>query len=157
MGQKPMKNPIFDVQSLHKFELPDREHCVYFLIRRGIVVYVGKTANLMQRISSHTQYSLKEFDEVRYTECQSALDAEMCEAANIIHHDPLYNGPSLDLKLSGMRGLEALVRGLKEKPRRKALRASIERFCENDEWLEFRGSIYCKPDAFEKAIARMGE
>lgn len=140
------------VSKLPAFEIPASKNYVYFLLSQGVVVYVGKTTNINQRILSHISKGEKSFDDVRFIVCASPVEAEQREVANIIHHDPVYNGPMLDLRLTGLRAMEGMVKQLDKKPRRKPLREKIKLIGNPDDWVEFRGALYCTPEIFEQAV-----
>jgi hypothetical protein len=65
-----------------------KSHCVYFLHLGAAVVYVGKSRNLLNRISSHTD---KEFDAFSFTECASESDAMALEFMEITRLNPILN------------------------------------------------------------------
>lgn len=68
---------------------------IYFLIYKEVIVYIGKTANLTSRISTHIR-SGKAFDSVKYYEIDySALSSIETEEINT--YSPLYN-ERIDLK-----------------------------------------------------------
>lgn len=50
---------------VRRAELPDFPPCVYFLVRLGVVVYVGSSVNLAARIPGHRRAG-KVFDEIFY-------------------------------------------------------------------------------------------
>jgi hypothetical protein len=65
--------------------------CVYFLVRRGVIVYVGSTKSLGGRVGGHVA-SGKAFDEVVYVEVQDKHDRFRVETALIHVLRPRLNG-----------------------------------------------------------------
>lgn len=62
---------------------------VYFLLKDSIVVYVGRTSNLYQRLHRHKQF--KDFDYVRILECNSKIELYRTEREWIEIFDPELN------------------------------------------------------------------
>ncbi len=72
-------------------EAPAPIRAVYFLIRGGVIVYVGQTTHLIQRLISHENEGAKKYDAVRYwhlpTENLNVIERELVWRLN-----PEYNG-----------------------------------------------------------------
>lgn len=67
---------------------------LYFLVRSGSLVYIGKTVNHPKgRLDSHADRGLG-FDCVRWLPVDPCTDLELIEGALIRALDPEYNGPS---------------------------------------------------------------
>jgi len=87
------------IRALKTIEIPDPPvMAVYFLLLKGVVVYVGSTENLEQRVMSHfmsmrgaCQDSYKEFDEVRYIEMTDIEQAQIAEARFMLELVPSQN------------------------------------------------------------------
>lgn len=67
-----------------------RQTCVYFLILKNEVVYVGMTTQLSTRVGTHRGYG-KKFDRVLYIVCTDE-SAPKIERALIRHLRPVLNG-----------------------------------------------------------------
>lgn len=65
---------------------------IYFLFRDGIVVYIGKSDSLLQRIGTHQREKI--FDTVRFMAVSSKIQANL-ETALIKAFRPEYNGQKL--------------------------------------------------------------
>jgi hypothetical protein len=65
-----------------------RVPCVYFLVRDGVVVYVGKSVNLVKRLSKHLESKL--FDSVFYLPVTTE-DLDAAEKRFITRLNPIYN------------------------------------------------------------------
>lgn len=65
--------------------------CVYHLLRNGVVVYVGRSAQGMARVVSHIREQKKDFDSFRAYECATNEEAKYLEALEIWRFDPEYN------------------------------------------------------------------
>ena len=63
---------------------------VYFLYRKGTLVYVGESGNIFERIGKHIKEKLKDFDEFEYMELEEIERKEM-EAFLINIIRPEYN------------------------------------------------------------------
>ena len=63
---------------------------IYFLKQKDIVVYIGQSKNLLQRIGTHITEGKKIFDNIEIKECELSMLDEMEEAAISLHR-PLYN------------------------------------------------------------------
>lgn len=72
---------------LEEFSIEKRP-CVYFLVKDGDVVYVGRTASLVKRMKQHLH--TKEFDSVFYV-CVAEGDLETVEVEMITHLMPNLN------------------------------------------------------------------
>jgi hypothetical protein len=62
--------------------------CVYFLLRGGCVVYVGKTTQGLKRILAHADD--KVFDNIKLKKVPIE-ELDVTEAAYIAKYDPIYN------------------------------------------------------------------
>lgn len=62
--------------------------CVYFLLREGCVVYVGKTTQGLKRILAHADD--KVFDNIKLKKVPID-ELDVTEAAYIAKYDPIYN------------------------------------------------------------------
>jgi hypothetical protein len=86
---------------------------VYFLVRNGVVVYVGQTRHLLTRIGRHKGWGAKKFDRVLYIETDiSSLDH--VERSFIEQLDPIYNrtySPSRPRPLTGSVARRVAMRG----------------------------------------------
>lgn len=79
--------------------LPRAPGVYLFVDRRGEVLYVGKAANLRQRVRSYFSTDerrkvgalLRELHEIRYVPCAHALEAAVTEVRLIHRHQPRYN------------------------------------------------------------------
>lgn len=69
----------------------DDNSCVYFLVEREEVVYVGQTNNLHVRIRQHRRENSKTFDYVAYVSMAADI-AKATESALIRYLCPKYNG-----------------------------------------------------------------
>lgn len=69
--------------------------CVYLLIDKGKVVYVGKSKDLCSRLSTHAK--TKNFDEVKVIKLEDLKSQSLCENSLILKYKPKYN-KLLDLK-----------------------------------------------------------
>ena len=65
-------------------------YCVYSLINDGVVIYVGSSRNISDRLRSH-KYSDKVFDCVEIIECSGVADMFTTEAMLIIKFNPKHN------------------------------------------------------------------
>lgn len=67
---------------------------VYFLFKDGIIVYIGKSVNLISRVCEHFRSVIKDFDEYTYIQC-SHEELDYFERIFINKHKPKYNNDSL--------------------------------------------------------------
>ena len=96
---------------------------VYFLIREGVIVYVGKSVNVMARIAAH--YADKAFDSYTWVRCSRAKMAQL-ELDYIDLFMPEYNFQAKNYhsklavraSIEAMRHNEALSAEEKEQRRR---------------------------------------
>jgi hypothetical protein len=84
-------------ERLKRFAPREKISCVYFLSRKGEVVYVGQTCDLESRVNSHRQQ--KRFDEVCFFEPDGDR-VEHVEAALIKALRPPLNFSNFRLELS---------------------------------------------------------
>ncbi len=63
---------------------------IYHLKSNGVVVYVGQTKNIRNRIAQHLYNSDKEFDDIDFFEVDDELLND-AEAREIVHFKPKYN------------------------------------------------------------------
>lgn len=91
---------VFPFSAERRRALPGRPGVYRFVRRNGDVIYVGKAANVKQRVASHfssaraTERALEmltQVDEVRVTETESVLEAALLEVDEIKRLDPPYN------------------------------------------------------------------
>ena len=68
---------------------------IYFLLKRGAVVYIGQSANVFTRIGQHMRDAVKLFDAVSYIPCEAALLDSM-ETLLINVYKPPLNGRTGD-------------------------------------------------------------
>jgi len=64
---------------------------VYLLIRNGVVIYVGQTGNLRQRIKGHR---VRPFDDVKFTVCENRHHRRRLEIELTRIHNPEMRGKS---------------------------------------------------------------
>ena len=78
--------------NLHSTELTteDPQAGVYFLIRNGEVVYVGRSGNCMTRIGSHISERKKSFDSYMIYEAPQ-YECDSLEPLYILKFQPVYN------------------------------------------------------------------
>jgi hypothetical protein len=77
------------VESAKKMTFPVGEHpCIYFLVEKGRVVYVGQTWSIYARIGSHAKSKL--FDSVSMLNVHPD-EMNNLEAAYILKFNPVYN------------------------------------------------------------------
>jgi DNA polymerase-3 subunit epsilon len=81
-------------------KLPDTTGVYYFLNKKGKVIYVGKAVNIKKRISGHfsnnspnkqKQDFMREIFHLRYTECETELEAFTLETQEIKKLWPQFN------------------------------------------------------------------
>lgn len=63
---------------------------IYFLYRRGILVYIGQSTNIYERVNNHIKGKKKIFDSFSYFECPRSLLNEY-ESFLICYYCPEYN------------------------------------------------------------------
>ena len=63
---------------------------IYHLLLDGVVVYVGKTTSVINRLKSHKGQNEKKYDEVEFFSV-SGDDVDFTEFAEILEHQPIYN------------------------------------------------------------------
>ena len=80
---------LADSYGLRKLKYQSRTCCVYFLIKGNSVVYVGKTAHLLNRIKQHEQ--LKDFDSVYYIDRLNESESSRLESLFIRLLSPTSN------------------------------------------------------------------
>jgi hypothetical protein len=79
------------VRCVKRLRLSEQTATVYFLLRRGVVVYVGQSTALWPgRIIQHVDEGAKDFDEVWYLEVD-AVSALRVESRYIVEFNPEYN------------------------------------------------------------------
>lgn len=79
-----------------KDEMP---HCIYFLCLHGEVVYIGVAKLVLARSITHRNEGMN-FDEVRYIECGSPVEAFTDERRLIKKYQPVMNAQLYDGHLS---------------------------------------------------------
>jgi hypothetical protein len=79
---------IYDV-TLHEYRYKDCHLNVYFLVRRGKVVYVGQSAKLSRRVFEHRRD--KKFDSVWIISCSTEKEMDLKERHYIKKFNPFYN------------------------------------------------------------------
>lgn len=65
--------------------------CIYFLLDKGVVVYIGQTVNLRKRLPRHRK---KRYNAVRWILCPKELLLHY-ESRWIKRSKPKYNGPKI--------------------------------------------------------------
>ncbi|MDD4890378.1 MAG: hypothetical protein PHU85_10650 [Phycisphaerae bacterium] len=79
------------VNGLPRLHLPEVIRGVYFLMFRGVVVYVGQSSDIVSRIYSHYSEWCKRFDDVRYLQTDDKRLANDVELELIRTLKPKYN------------------------------------------------------------------
>lgn len=74
---------------IHKYS-ERRFFCVYRLIKEGVVVYVGSSGHLANRMHGHL-CSVKDFDFVEFDIIENRYDLPNAEAKQICEYNPKYN------------------------------------------------------------------
>lgn len=69
--------------------LVTHQPCAYRLLRNGVVIYIGSTANFLWRMAAHTQD--KTFDAVEWTPFKTIQEARVFERAEILRLLPRLN------------------------------------------------------------------
>lgn len=79
------------ILTIPKYFMPDDFHIagIYFLLRRGRVIYIGKTTNILGRIKQHS-HMRKLYDSVRLIPCHEMAMSKY-EKRWIIKFQPRYN------------------------------------------------------------------
>lgn len=72
------------------FRTPWRPHCIYFLILRDEIVYVGQSNDLPGRLADHRRQARIEFTRVKYLPCRRR-DAHRIESLWIRKLEPRFN------------------------------------------------------------------
>lgn len=68
---------------------------IYFLIRKGKIVYIGQSENLIGRIMSHYAIDSMKFDTVRFIQFDGhRYDRRRYETRLILYFKPKWNGVS---------------------------------------------------------------
>ncbi len=99
------------IPALREWSLREYHPCVYFLVRDGVVVYVGQSIALPGRIASHI--SNKDFDRVFYLEVPrehlNAIESAFIRALNpeLTGSSPMVPGAFVQRALQAL-GLESL-------------------------------------------------
>ena len=92
-----------DIPCLYESDNMAMSPCVYFLVDKGKVVYVGQTVNLNARLYEHVKY--KKFDRVFYTLVAQDKMIEI-ERQFILKLNPKYNNESFIKSRRRMLGQE---------------------------------------------------
>lgn len=71
------------------------KYCVYFLIKNGIVIYIGMTCNIQKRLADHGK---NKFDTYRSIACRNKGEAFMYEQRLIRYFKPILNAAPRDQK-----------------------------------------------------------
>lgn len=79
---------------------------IYFLIKGGQVVYIGKTENGISRIFAHKD---KDFDSYSFFNVPIS-DLDWVESVNIIYYQPIYNKQFTSSSFTGLVGLNEKCR-----------------------------------------------
>ena len=87
--------------NIKKIQIPQTSGCYYFLNKQGKIIYIGKAANLKNRVSSYWRKSaglsgakqemMKEIADIKCVETDSEIEALFLEANLIKKHQPKYN------------------------------------------------------------------
>ena len=78
----------FDEKNAIKFDYEYSRNCVYFLLEKNVVVYVGKTTNGIWRIKQHRHE--KTYDDIYIIKCNYE-DLNRLEDYYMIKYKPKYN------------------------------------------------------------------
>ncbi|MEA1963009.1 MAG: GIY-YIG nuclease family protein [Patescibacteria group bacterium] len=86
---------------IKKTQIPQTSGCYYFLNKQGKIIYIGKAANLKNRVFSYWRKSadlsgakqemIKEIADIKYIETGSEIEALLLESNLIKKHQPKYN------------------------------------------------------------------
>jgi excinuclease ABC subunit C len=92
---------LMTLDKIKKLEIPQKPGCYKFLSRSKKIIYIGKAANLKNRILSYWQKStshspakysmLKQVSQIDWLETDSEIEALLLEANLIKKHQPPYN------------------------------------------------------------------
>ena len=89
-----------DLNTLESFERPKKVMGIYFLLLDGVVVYVGKSGSVHQRIMSHVFiHKYKPFNEYRVLEVEHEDQLNKMESNFIKKYLPEYNNCMKSQKL----------------------------------------------------------
>lgn len=69
----------------------ERLHGIYYLIKDGVIVYVGQSINVYARIGAHIAAYEKDFDSYAFVSVPIE-DMNRIETEEILNHRPKYNG-----------------------------------------------------------------
>ncbi len=92
---KTPKKLLMEVKDIDGIEILDSrwldETFVYFLLKEGSPVYIGKSKNLMTRVKDHVRDPRKEFDQIAVKMVPEDIPPDIVESFYIQHFDPPYN------------------------------------------------------------------
>ncbi|MDD5291481.1 MAG: excinuclease ABC subunit UvrC [Patescibacteria group bacterium] len=90
-----------DINGIKKLNIPASPGCYQFLDKAGKIIYIGKAANLKNRVLSYWQKSadltpakeamLLEVKKIKWVETESEIEALLLEANLIKKHQPKFN------------------------------------------------------------------
>lgn len=86
-----MQNFVDDFQKTVIYVPPLRVRCVYGLLSKKKIVYIGSTVNFAKRISGHIARNDKKFDQYCFLKIPESVKIENVEAELIRIHQPMYN------------------------------------------------------------------
>ena len=92
---KTPKKLLMEVKDIDGIEILDTrwldETFVYFLLKEGSPVYIGKSKNLMSRLKDHVKDSKKEFDQIAVKMIPEDIPPDIVESFYIQHFEPTHN------------------------------------------------------------------
>ena len=91
-----IKSNDIDPFSFQKYSLNENMQCVYFLYQKEKLVYIGKTKDLLSRLSYHKKNKI--FDSYSFLKCETN-EIDVIERILINKFLPFYNVDSLTKKI----------------------------------------------------------
>lgn len=80
---------MFNEKNVKYFDLLHKKYFIYFLLKKGNVVYVGQTDNIINRVKIHKKN--KNFDNVAYFSTTNEKEVNYLENFYILKYSPYYN------------------------------------------------------------------
>jgi len=144
---------VADINNAIEYKVPfvdSESNFIYFLLNRGVVVYVGKTKCVVSRINQHLKE--KEFDEVYYDPTPyTHTESLAIKLRTIIEHDPAYNSAICDISNCGFTSIAKFRKRFYPRPSTVLIKKLRNELMNT---LTFRGLEYYDPEELKRVYER---
>lgn len=91
MGISTGERGMIFIDNLESIPATTHLTAIYFLMLKGVVVYVGQSINYTTRIGQHKKEGVKNFDSFKVVELPYGSNADFEEFCEIANRKPIYN------------------------------------------------------------------